>query len=1314
MPEASSKSGGMSPATIFFFILAFFGIGAPMIFSTLHSNPSPAISAGKDTVAADDEDSAEGLLEEFFDANPNQFIDTNRPWQQNPPIYPKPESSWSKGDPRSHDRISFLIATLPDPTNPSLRYEFDRYIDSIQRAFSHEYYLLDKSYIPWAGQPVTKPESNDNTGETLELRRPGVMLFRRHDIGIDSEGDKHLERDSLMVVFLVGETPTDGVDATALRSALDQIAWLRGWTGPSVSAHGKAHYRRLVARRSRAGGDGDTSAPPHYLLQLTQDKRDDQYDVRMIPNQIKIIGPTYSGSATSIQEVLRSWLKFGKLTELAPPVTISLLSGTVTAIDSWPPELGDFSSTELPENQIFPGIVDFFSKTLMHPRIAILTDDTGYGDAIGKSYGHSFSDWYSGKITVRPYPITVLPYPIHISNVRTALADSPQQAAPAATPLGFEHRDLSISDEDPGHDHYLVQSFSHASAADDEVVLADLLSTIHQENFHYVGIVATNIQDAIFLIREIRENCPDTIPFLTSSDLLYLHSDFNRDLAGTLIFSTYPLFASNQLWTWPSNYDSRRFQFPSGAAEGVYNAALAALDDPMQMVDYALPFSGASKEPQLWVSAEPPLLSVNQYPTLSVSEDPPPFVREGPSLWVSIVGDKAIWPVSIYPINQQSDIVFSRLSQPGTAEFLPHDFGLTLYPREFIVTFLLVILLCTLPQFYLSGLDRFFQGTIRRPPRWLARVVGDSALANRANPHLRLSLSIVLLTFFVVASAVWLLPLHAMTLWTEPSPFSCWLGPVDRQRNSSLFAWTTLAPTLLAVLCIILGLIGFIRTPSNHANHNYDRTSGRSTFGLLFRKASWTATLRLAPSIIAMFMALWFVRSIWRQDPLQALLYFVRAANLWNGVSPLLPLLYIGIAALWLSASELWRLGLAEEYVLTNSFLGFGEDGSFAGIGAYGSTTAFLLKCSITELPFWWLWGLLVLVIYFLLDLPGYKLVALDGQPFNLFFILIAIYVYISLLLLFGRFIAVWFELRSLLRRLSMHPTRRAYEELRTSIVPPSMADRQRVSLVEPPNSVTPIEFCLERVREILRQVEPSTNDRETTIARRVNVNRSTLSALVEINEQLLDRVLRYEADGDWQTAIKWKSRLQIHMSELSGQITKIFEPWWRLDHKALLTARPAPGQPAANRPAADQASLDESLVKHAELFVASRVVDFLRQVFPQMMNLVVYASVGLLALVLAASSYPFPQRDTISWFSWIILLSVIGVTIAIFIQINRDRVVSMLSDTTPGELNWNSSFIWQLVVFGLIPIFTLLGAQFPHGLQGIFSSFGGLFGSGH
>jgi len=212
------------------------------------------------------------------------------------------------------------------------------------------------------------------------------------------------------------------------------------------------------------------------------------------------------------------------------------------------------------------------------------------------------------------------------------------------------------------------------------------------------------------------------------------------------------------------------------------------------------------------------------------------------------------------------------------------------------------------------------------------------------------------------------------------------------------------------------------------------------------------------------------------------------------------------------------------------------------------------------------------------------------------------------------------------------------------------------------------------------------------------------LSDLMAVVQPILAALLRAEADGERQAAIKWRIWLQSAMSDLSRQITAIFEPRWRLDCEVRIT----------DNPATDHPDLDESLLKNGELFVASRVVDFLHQVFPQLMNLVVFTSVGLLALMLAASSYPFPQRDTIAWLSWIILLTVIGVFVVIFVQMNRDRVVSMLSGTTPGQLNWNSGFVWQLLVFGLLPILTLLGAQFPHALQGIFSSVGRLANNAH
>jgi hypothetical protein len=1233
MADSSGKNGGMSPASIFFLILAFLGVGAPLMLSTARPTSSTTILNSNVASTSGYANSAEKLLEEFFNADPDQFIDATHPWHGNAPIYPGPNESWRDDDPRRNDKISYLVATLPNPQNPSLRYEFDRYIDSIQLALGHENFFLVKTDLPWVDQPTTKRGSTDTSaGAPSDQRRPGVMLFWRADTG-DSH---HPARDSLMVVFVVGESPTSGVDAAALRSALDQVAWLHGWSG-----------------------SGDTPAPAH-LAELTRDN----------PKNITILGPTYSGSATSMQEVLRSWLHYGGLAQSPPH--ISLLSGTATAIEAWPPELGDLHSTQLLENQLYQGIVTFFQQDLGNPRIAILTDDTDYGSSIAKLYQRKIAqhDTFGG--------VTLLPYPIHISNVRTAYETSrAQQPNPATTPLGLGHRDPPIPDEDPGQDNDFVPSFSRASAANDEVVLSKLLETIHREDFHYVGIVATDIQDAIFLIREIRDNCPDTIPFLTSADLLYLHSDFNRELAGTLIFSTYPLFASNQLWTWPSNLDYRRLQFPSGETQGVYNAVLAALDDSKLMVEYTLPFSSAS---------------------------------EVPPLWVSVVGNDALWPVSL-ALTQSNPIVFARTHpQPGAAKFLPRNFGMNLYPQQFDITFTLVILLCTLPHLYLmqrypikgAGIGRLYRAIGRvtpRAPRWLERLLDDLPNVNRSNRRLSLiSFVLVLLTFFIIASSVWILPLRAMSLWSLSNPTSSFSTRLlDTIRNNGqLLAWTVI-PTLLASGLIFFGIAGLTANTIKHPD-------------LLGARASWTARYTFSSSIIGVLFALVLAVSIWLPQPLKALIYFVRAANLWNGVSPLLPMLFIGLAALWLSVSELWRLALSEEYVLNDDFLGFHDAGSFTGIHIHERSTVRFLQCSTDDIPFWRLWLTLPFVIYLLLDTPGLKLVALDGRIFNLFLIGVAIFVYTWFLLLFGRFVAVWLELRALLRRLYVHPTRRAYEELRTGSVAPSMADRQRIWLFEPADSVTAIEFCLERVREMLRQVEPATGASSDaapafpagTIASRLSAERVALADLVEEIQPTLNTILRDEAGGKRRAVIEGKTRLQLAMSKLSHKVTAIFEPWWRLDPQVHLTV------------AGDKAGLDESLIKDAELFVASRVVDFLRQVFPQLMNLVIFASVGLLALMLAVSSYPFPQRDTVASLSWIILLSVIGVTFGIFIQINRDRVVSTLSGTTPGELNWNSSFVWQLVVFGIIPILTLLGAQFPHALQGVFSSFGGVLGGAH
>jgi hypothetical protein len=173
-----------------------------------------------------------------------------------------------------------------------------------------------------------------------------------------------------------------------------------------------------------------------------------------------------------------------------------------------------------------------------------------------------------------------------------------------------------------------------------------------------------------------------------------------------------------------------------------------------------------------------------------------------------------------------------------------------------------------------------------------------------------------------------------------------------------------------------------------------------------------------------------------------------------------------------------------------------------------------------------------------------------------------------------------------------------------------------------------------------------------------------------------------------------------LKMVELSAALTELFDPVWRLGPVL---------DPVA---AVSGDSKDHKLVDQVELFIASRVVDFLRRVYPQMMNLVGFSVAGVLAMMLASSSYPMPAPDTGLWIAWSALLTVVAVSMYVFVRMNMSRVISLLQGTTPGYFNFSSSFAIQLLFFGLLPILTMFGAHYPETLGALFSWAGGVFGS--
>ena len=149
--------------------------------------------------------------------------------------------------------VTTLIATVPNPELTHLSLTFDRYIESITWALDDGDLDSAKATpsiaIGFPGTPIRKPGRIQEQGTAAEKDRarrsdmPGILLFRRRQQSPDP-AHLHPEKDLLMV-FLVGETPTDGIN----RAAFNQSLGLCHEPGEYSSAHLRECPKRFQVLR---------------------------------------------------------------------------------------------------------------------------------------------------------------------------------------------------------------------------------------------------------------------------------------------------------------------------------------------------------------------------------------------------------------------------------------------------------------------------------------------------------------------------------------------------------------------------------------------------------------------------------------------------------------------------------------------------------------------------------------------------------------------------------------------------------------------------------------------------------------------------------------------------------------------------------------------------------------------------------------------------------------------------------------------------------------------------------------------------------
>lgn len=216
---------------------------------------------------------------------------------------------------------------------------------------------------------------------------------------------------------------------------------------------------------------------------------------------------------------------------------VCVVSGTATGdISNTLRESGavGFYTMSIPDDQMWPWIVNDLENGVdtikpndpaptaswnANTEIIVLAEETAYGMI-------PLSHRDPGVPLSHP-PVRKILFPLHISDLRTAFGKT-QQATPAVP--GVSHHDLPLTGEEGGQDEPdVVPAFSKRSVTYDELVLSNLLATIHRDRIRYVGIVATDVEDLVSLVHEIRNASPNTIIFTTNADIRYLHSDVNSD-----------------------------------------------------------------------------------------------------------------------------------------------------------------------------------------------------------------------------------------------------------------------------------------------------------------------------------------------------------------------------------------------------------------------------------------------------------------------------------------------------------------------------------------------------------------------------------------------------------------------------------------------------------------------------------------------------------------------------------------------------------------------------------------------------------------
>ncbi|HLK68032.1 MAG TPA: hypothetical protein VKU19_31580 [Bryobacteraceae bacterium] len=955
---------------------------------------------------------------------------------------------------------------------------------------------------------------------------------------------------------------------------------------------------------------------------------------------IQVIGPTFSGSLASLKTIIGG-----------NGAVFQIISGTTTDSTA----IADFSSNVNFKTVIHSdtcAVAHFFDylkgrgiRNAERPEVALLLSEDG------THFGKQFSS--PDTINIR--------FPREISRFRNAYSEgsSQKEDSSAGGIPRLQFLPLRLKGESQARDS--LPSFSGSQMpVSQQAVLREVITTIQREKIKFAGIAATDPLDMIFLARFLRVAAPDTRLFIFDADLLFVEASDTIPLTGTMFVTTYPLTDINQSWTSLKPYARResRILFSSRYGEGVYNATRALMRSNAKPA--SKPTSGDDDNSTIRRSTD--LLDYVRFDDPESDEAP---------LWLTVLGRDGFWPLAF--LTNHASGHHLRL-QWQRADFQEGEHArprLNPPSRAWMSIYYMLTLLC-------FGTGWLLVASNVWPP------VGDrgllSACPDRPGALARafylsfggLSLAAAYVSFVFplwVPGAGTLLPfpvLRAIEMPVASPPEMPWIS----QMVAMFLVGACFAP-IFALWKKRFGHLWKDVKAMSAANCVYSTlTIGAFTSFTMFLLLGYRVIVP-GPAPLGFPSPIWGWLGYDTIAPLpgfgEGLFFLYRSMWLGSGVSPVQPLIitFLGLTfGAWVQTQRL-RAPVDRRPVPPEL------DDSQKSLTCRIENTIYLPLFSGRDLLFGVCLGIVASNTIRIFRHNQTLESLIFDHILGIAIMLLETMTYFA----WSRFVFLWIEVRRLLNYLEQSRLRDAFSRF------PSSYSWSPIWLG---NSAMRRYFLIQRALESLRAVKQAETgplkekltEQFTGIEKQVTELMSSVNSRQTVSGAALDEV-QASLQGIGKAIIA-----DLQQNDWAKGKSDSFDE----------LRKSKPGEEATEREKKELSHHKLKILK--EEFVANRYLAYLRYVLVQMNNLLALVIVGFILGIVALNSYPFQSRRLMDTAVIFMLLLLGSGVVAVFMQMDRNALLSRISKTRPGHLD--SGFFLRVASYGALPLVTVMASQFP------------------